>query len=111
MRAVVIAGCLGVFMQAVALGQEETYTTRRGYVACADKASTTKALGLSNDYNARGADAFVADRANHCEFLKAGATVYLVSKADNLVEIRPDGATTTVWTVREALSRQASPAH
>ncbi len=81
---------------------------RRGYVACSDKANTEKALGLSNDHNARGADAFVADRANHCEFLKSGVTVYLVSTADNLVEIRPDGAKATVWTVREAVSRQTS---
>jgi hypothetical protein len=106
MRAVVIALGLMLFTHGVSLGQEETYTTKRGYVACADKANTVKALGLSNDYNARGADAFVADRANHCSFLKNGVKVSLVSAADNLVEIRPDGATETVWTVRAALARK-----
>ena len=111
MRVGVITGCLIVSIQTLGLGQQETYTTRRGYVACSDKANTEKALGLSNDYNARGADAFVADRANHCEFLKAGVTVTLVSSADKLVEIRPDSAKTTVWTVREALSRPAVSGH
>ncbi|HEY8106097.1 MAG TPA: hypothetical protein VIE46_08300 [Gemmatimonadales bacterium] len=67
------------------------------------------ALGLSNDYNARGADAFVADRANHCSFLKNGVKVALVSAADNLVEIRPDGATETVWTASGAASGPAGP--
>ena len=104
MRAVAIALGLTLCTHGVALGQTETYTTKRGYVACADKANTVKALGLSNDYNARGADAFVADKANHCSFLKNGVKVSLVSAADQLVEIRPDGATETVWTVREAIA-------
>ena len=106
MRAVVICGCLALCVPAVGAAQQEDYSTKRGYVACADKANTAKALGLSNDYNARGADAFVADKANHCSFLKNGTRVQLVSSADNLVEIRPDGVSETVWTVREALTHK-----
>lgn len=53
MRAVVIGLGLTLFTRGVAMGQAETYTTKRGYVACTDKANTVKALGLSGERSRR----------------------------------------------------------
>jgi hypothetical protein len=85
--------------------QEPTYYTKRGYVACASKENTAKALRMRDNYNITAADAFVADPVNNCKRLAGGETAYLISKADRLVEIRLEGKDEILWAAQGAISK------
>lgn len=83
----------------------QTYVTVPGYIACITKADKEKSTRYMVDKDMEAVESLIT--ARRCIILKGGDGVYREDSTwGGLVEIRPKGTTSTLWTNVEAIKKK-----